>query len=274
VKTLPLLLSLALLLSPAAGLAQTIIGTAVEESTQRPIVGALVELAEPGGDRITATLTDSVGRFVLAPRRGGRFVVRLSHLAFVQIDSASLSVRAGERVEIELRMDTRAIPLEPLVVKARSDPRMSGFHERAQRNGFGRYLTRADIEARRGVHVTELLRTMPGVYLVPARSRVGTLPGNVITMRGGADRCMPTVYIDGAVMQQFLDTPIDAFLMSDMVEGIEVYRGMSAPSPFVSRSGCGVVAFWTRRAEGRPLTWRRVLATGGVLGAMLLLMLR
>jgi hypothetical protein len=254
-----------LFLTTTAAQTQTIRGVAVEDESRAPIVGAFVELLAAEDGRIAAAHTDSTGRFVLTPRRTGAFTLRVTHLAYATIESAALEINPGEAVSIELRMATRAIPLEPLVVTSRGDPRLRGFHERMRRPGFGRFVTREDIELRPGLRATELLRGMPGVQLTPVN--VGS--GNIITMRGGATgRCMPTIYIDGALAHQFPEATIDAFLMSGMLEGIEVYTGVTAPASLYPRSGgCGVVAFWTRTDGGRRFTWRRLFTAAGFIGA-------
>jgi hypothetical protein len=63
--------------------------------------------------------------------------------------------------------------------------------------------------------------------------------------------------------------PIDASLTAQMLEGVEVYRGVEAPPPFVARSQCGVVAFWTRPEPTGGLSWRRIATIAGVAVGML-----
>jgi hypothetical protein len=262
-KPLMLLLA-ATVLIPAIADAQRITGVAVEESTRMPVRGALVELIDAGNTRVAASLTDSIGRFSLAPARGGDFVVRLSHIAYVPLDSLALTVRAGETMEIELRVADRAIPVEPLVIRSFRDARLSGFHDRMERRINGRFVSRDDIEKRRGMTASELLRGMPGVHLLPAGGGFGVSTGNIITMRGGVDRCLPTVYLDGIAIAQFPENPVDDFIFSATLEGIEVYVGSTAPSPFRSITGCGVVAFWTRSPPPGSFSWRKLAIGAGL----------
>ncbi|HEV2131332.1 MAG TPA: Plug domain-containing protein, partial [Longimicrobiaceae bacterium] len=135
------------------------------------------------------------------------------------------------------------------------------------------FLTRDEIEARRGTNrVTDLLRMMPGVDVVSAGGGMGISRTQLITMRGGANRCLPTIYIDGMPVQQYPESGVDDFLSADMLEGVEVYTSFaSAPSPIHSRDGCGVVAFWTRRDFGGKWSWRKMAA--GVGGFLLLIFL-
>jgi hypothetical protein len=267
-KLLALVLA-GLVLHTATAHAQQIRGRAVEGESREPVAGAVVELLAQDASRLAVATTDSLGRFLLEPRRAGDFAIRVTHLSYLPIDSAALRVPAGETIEVELRLTTRAITLEPLVVTSRRDRQLREFHERMSRRGFGRFLSREDIEQRPGARPTELLRGMAGVQLVPATPG-GT--GNLITMRGGgvSGRCQPTIYIDGMETFQHTGVPVDAFLQTAMLEGVEVYTGLTAPSALHPRTGCGVVAFWTRRdLEGRPFAWRRMFTAAGVIAAFL-----
>jgi hypothetical protein len=259
-----------LLLLPAAAKSQTIRGVVVEDGTSTPIAGALVELMAPDESSVATAQSNSTGAFLLRPRRSGSFILRLRHLGYATVVSDTLVLKPEEAVEVEVRMDRTAIPLEPLVVTARRNARLAGFYERQQRSGIGRYVTRAELERRPGARATELLRMMPGVSLVPVTLGSGSPTGNLITMRGGAGRCMPTIYLDGVVVKQYADSPVDDFLKADMLEGIEVYTAFtSAPSPIHALDGCGVVAFWTRPVI--PGTWSWKKAAAGAVGFVLII---
>lgn len=259
-KKVGMMLLAGLLLTPAAAPSQTIRGVVIEDGTRNPIAGVSVELIASTAQRIALAQTDSVGEFVLVPRRSGDYTLRLTHLGYVPVDSVTLLLRPGEAIEIELRMGHAAIPLEPLVVTARMDSRLAGYRERLRQRerSFGRFVTRAEIEKRSGARATDLLQQTPGIYLVPARPS-----GNFITMRCSPGQCMPTLYIDGMMVKQF--SPVDDFITADMLEGVEVYTGLSAPSPIHSLNNCGVVAFWTRTGEGvwSKWNWKRLAAGAG-----------
>jgi hypothetical protein len=180
------------------------------------------------------------------------------------VDSVELSLQRGEQVQIELRMARTAIPLEPLVVTTRRSARLQGFYDRMQRPGFGRFISREQIERRPGTRTTDLLRGMPGIHIVQT-SRGGMTGANLITMRGGSGRCLPTLYIDGMEVRQFPESGADEFISPTMLEGVEVYTGTGGiPGAFPTMNGCGVVAFWTRTDTGRPWSWRRLLIGAGL----------
>jgi hypothetical protein len=255
----------ALLLVPLAAQAQMIRGVVIEDGTRTPIAGAFVELIPTDAGPAATAHTDSLGAFVLSPARSGTFNLRLTHFAYASMDSVQLAVQRGGLMEIEVRMAHAAIPLEPLVVTTRRSARLDGFYERMQRPGFGRFVSRKDIENRPGARTSDLLRGMPGVDVTRANGR-GLSGVNMITMRGGASgRCLANVYIDGLEVQQFPESGVDEMLTPFVLEGVEVYTSFaSAPSPFHSRNSCGVVAFWTRSDVGGRWSWRKLFIGAGI----------
>jgi hypothetical protein len=262
----PILLGCALLMPAAAG-AQTIHGVVLEDEARTPIAGVQVDLLALDGTSVATAATDDEGEFLVRTRQAGRYTLRFTHIAFRTVHSDTLQLRSGEGVSVEARMAAAIIPVEPLVVTARTSAGMSGFHERRRRGGFGRYITRSDIETRPTMRTSDLLRTVPGVTVVPAG------PGsNMILMRGGLGRCTPTIYIDGVPIRQFPGSGVDELLMPDFLEGVEIYTGLSAPAPIHSRGNCGVVAFWTRSSEGTGRwSWKKLGIAASAFLALVLL---
>ena len=263
-----------LLLLPATANAQVVRGTVVEDPTGAPIAGAIIDILYRGGVLATAR-SDSAGAFLLLPRRSGAFTVRASHAFHTAVDSLPLTIDGGATVTVVLRLARAAIPLEPLVVTARTDVRLAGYHERLRRgSGFGQFVTRAEIDARPGARTTDLLRARPGVEVstVPRGganqpSPIGTpdvtIPRvSIITMQGPRGPCMPRLFIDGLHMRQFIDSGIDEILKPEMIEGVEIYPySAGAPPEFIDPDMCGVVAFWTRGLEdAHRWSWARAAA--------------
>jgi hypothetical protein len=270
-RTAPLAALCALLLVPLATQAQTVRGTVVDDDTGAAISAARVELFTQDREPLAATESDRAGVFELAPRRSGHFVVRVTHLGYAPIDSAHISLRAGESVTLEVRLGRTAIALEPLVVTARRGTAVVGFYERQRRGGLGRYITRDQIERRPAARASDLLRTLPGVYVESAQ--LGR--SSMITMRGGVGRCLPTIYIDGMPMRQYPESSVDDWIHASSLEGVEVYTSFaSAPSPLHASGACGVIAFWTRVEDGSPWTWRRFAVAAGLAGLILFFGLR
>jgi hypothetical protein len=252
----------ALLLLPVGAQSQTIHGLVVEDSTRVPIVGAVVEVVGIDAQVVATTQSDSTGAFLLRPGRSGNLVVRLTHPSYVAVDSVTLTVRTDEMIAVELRMGRSALPLEPVVVTTRRDPRLAGFYERLERgSGFGQFLTREEIKLRPGAQGTDLLREMRGIEIVP----VGGGPVKLITMRGGAGRCQPTIYIDGMRVRQFAESGVDVFLTANTLEGVEVYTSPAGtPGELWPEGSCGVVAFWTRWDPEGGSKWSWLKLLGGL----------
>lgn len=269
---------MALLLAPATAHTQTVHGVVVENGTRDRIAAVSVELIGRDGSTAGRAETDSAGAFTVRARRGGVYTVRLAHPSFRALDSDTLEIGPGEVLQVQLRMGRDAIPLDPLIVTGQSNARLGGFYERLREPGFGRFVTRADIESRPAVQrVTELLRGMPGVEIVPVRrGRGGSTVAMIMTRGGATGRCQPTIVLDGSPVRQFAESGVDDFLKADMIEGVEVYSSAAgAPAQFVEPGTCGVVAFWTRTGgdEGEQMSLRRLLMAAGAVGLLLLLVL-
>ncbi len=284
------LLVLALVLLPGSGLAQkrdqekshprqTLDGKVVEDSTHVPIAGATVTVLDTAGAVVKGAATDSAGDFHIAFDTGGVYRLRAEQPGYRTVTSDTISVEKDEFVTVELRLARQAIALEPLVVTARVDRRISAFYERVRKNGWGRFLTRADIEHRIGQRPTDLIRLMSGVRIISVVPCRNCRPEDVIYLRGvgpsGSGVCSPTVFIDGMEVKQDALSPINDVLLSDNLEGVEVYTEPGTePTEFItSSSTCGVVAFWTRPATG-TFSWKKLLIAAGIAAVLLFVLLR
>lgn len=110
------------------------------------------------------------------------------------------------------------------------------FYQRRER-GFGHYFTRWQIEDRNPIEVTDLLRTVPGVSVVPSGAF-----SNAIRIRRGSCRGSPAVYVDG--MRIFAED-LDIMISPSDMHGIEVYTGIAGAPIEYSSSRCGVILVWT-----------------------------
>jgi hypothetical protein len=250
--------------------AQTVAGI-VTDTARAGVAGVLIEVVARPDRVIASALSDSAGSFRVPLRRGGTFSLRLSHVSYSPVTARLDEIRSGDIVDVEVLMVPGTIALEPLVVRGRSQNALGGFYERLERARFGHFVTREQIDERPSARASELLRHIPAVVLRP--QRVGQ---NMILLRNGAQTCAPTIYIDGAVIRQDPQSTPDTFLTAEMLEGIEVYRGVYAPPPLHAETQCGVIAFWTRQDTTGAISWRRVATFAGIgaglLGATLLLL--
>jgi hypothetical protein len=273
-KRVPRLGSTALLgclqIFASTGQGQTIRGIVVSAVGQLPIAGATIQAqAERGGDRLRAT-SDSLGLFILTAPRAGLFTLQATRLGYLKHEADTVRLGAGESITIEIRMDPNAVPLEPLVVTARSASWPPGFEAR-RATGFGKFVTRRDIDSRGASRTTDLLRGLPGVTLTPLRRG----SGYALLMRGAGGNCLPAIWVDGLYVSTFPGSNVDDLLPPNVLQGVEVYTSIaSAPTQY--RTGtCGVVLFWTRHGtavEGGERRWWKIAIGAGAAAAFILLL--
>lgn len=259
---------LVLAAGPPAVAAQVVTGKVVRSILAAPLGDVTVRLRFPDGRPAAAAVTDSTGRFVIHAPRIGRFTLLAERIGLATVTTSELEIRASEEVEVVLRMAEQAIPLDPLVVEARSamdiGP-LSGYFARMQRQetlGFGHVLSRDQIDERAAVDVADLLRDVPRVMVVPQRA--GRPPAIVLIGRGG--QCTPKVYIDGVHQNRGgaagAAAVVDESVRPSDLEGVEVYRGLGEmPGEYYDENHCGVILLWTRRdaTGGGPTSRNRIL---------------
>ncbi|HUG39742.1 MAG TPA: TonB-dependent receptor [Longimicrobiales bacterium] len=232
--------------------AQSIRGAVVDDESSRPITGSLVQVFDQAGARVSASQTGSDGRFHVRLPNAGSYALSAERLGYGWAVARSLHVRVGEVLELELRLPRLPIPLEPLTVRV--ERRLAhlervGFYQR-ERMGIGRFITAEDIEARRPLILTDVLRGEPSVRVLNTPDGAG----HVIAFRGahtmylamGHDACLPVVVLDGTRLATAGDVNL---VHPENVAAIELYpSGNGAPPQFGGLGApCGVIMIWTKR---------------------------
>ncbi len=234
-----------------------------------PVAGAEVELLADGGRTARRAVTDSLGAFSFSELPAGRFGLRVSHADYLPFEAGDIDVRQEEAVSVEIRLAKEAVPLQPLIVTARVNAALAGFHERRTGSAFGTYLTREEVEARGAGFTTDLLRGLPGIRLKFVRWGVGP----AIAMQGGFGVCEPTIFVDGVQLSASAGGSLNDFLTPARIEGVEVYSSISTVPAQFHTGTCGVILFWTQRGErgdGKPWGWLRMLLGVGVATGLML----
>jgi hypothetical protein len=232
--------NLALDLRFASGEARTggVRGRVVDAASGEPVGVADVEI--PGTRQKTLTRED--GGFTFSSLEPGEVRLKVTHLGYGEAEGA-VQVAAGEMVEVEVKLATEVIALDPITVTAtrRNLPlwEMQGLQHRIE-SGWGQFVLRDEIEARSPSRVTDLL--------------VGTgvevhANGELIRMRRTG--CEPLVYLDG---QKILHSgPAEALRLVHPADlfAMEIYRGPAeTPSQYIDTSSrCGVILLWTHRGR-------------------------
>jgi hypothetical protein len=214
----------------------TIVGVVTSLPARQPLGGARVEIA--GTDR--RATTDSTGNFRISGLPGGSFTVEMRAIGYEAVAMA-VSIAAGGTARVDFAFSPIVVALPSVSVDGTSldprDMRLQGFHQR-KAAGFGRFITRKDIEDRDPRDAKELFRGVPGVRVVGNRLQMTT---------GQTRRCLVQYFLDGLHMSQLGSDVLAEFRPRD-VEGIEVYRGPAETPAAFSRGGaeCGTVVIWTR----------------------------
>jgi hypothetical protein len=226
--------------------AQRVRGNVLEEFTDRPIDAASVFLLTPEGARVAeGTTTDRGGAFTLTAPSPGTYRLYASRPGYRLLFTPAIQLRQGDEIAVTLRLLPDTITLRPIVVTAsnrRAAGRLGGFYDRMQRRAGGVFITREQIEQRHPFEVSDLLRTVPGLTVVPSRYGFGY---DVRSTTG----CRPQVYLDGVPYTLLGDESIDHIVSPHQLEGIEVYPH-PATTPVEFQMGgnatCGAIVLWTR----------------------------
>jgi hypothetical protein len=271
------LIVVAVFMTPALARAQVILGIVVEEGSRDPVAGAEVALIASSGSQLSSVLADSAGVFRVVPPTAGAYTLQVRRLGYADYVSDAVAVERGETVEVEIRLGRAVIPLDPLIVTARTRDtgRMAGFNDRMRTQSFGRFFTRSEIERRGGSRTSDLLRSVPGVSVVPVRVRGRSGPErNMVAMRRGTGVCEPAIFIDGVRVRQFPESTVDDLLSPETLEAVEVYTSVAgAPVQFTEPGTCGSVLFWTRQGEpGAKFSWKRLLIGAGALAGLVIIL--
>jgi len=251
---------------PPAGPLFRLVGTVLDQQTREPISAArivLLDLATSG--QLAAAASDATGGFALPPFAPGIYGLRVELLGYRTVrDSVTLGV--GEDEVLDVYLVPEAVDLEPLLVRV---PRTTAYYMRAfeqrRARGSGTFITREQIERRRGSRTSELLHALAGVRVMYGRQGEAAL-----FVRG---TCRPQVYVDGVAIHQ--GASIDMAVLGDDIEGMEVYSNATIPPQYASQSACAAILIWTRPAvrvdaKKKVSYWKLALA-GGVLLTMLML---
>lgn len=219
-------------------------GTAILVGTVTSKDGTPLEHAQANVLGTTATgMTDAKGVFRLTGLPPGTQTVEVRMIGFLP-RRATVDLRSQQTTRVSVVLQERVVVLDSVKVfgkKTASSDWLDGFDKRRKR-GFGHFLTRADIEKRSPIELTDAFRGIPGVQVnwtgddyVLSMTRSVSLSGS----------CPISYYLDGSPLDNF---NINEIQPSD-VEAIEIYQAGEAPVQYSGgmTAGCGTVVIWTRR---------------------------
>lgn len=224
--------------------AQTIRGKLIDQYTGQPVPGATVTLVTPQNAPVGSTVkTGNDGAFSIRAPAPGVYRLRADLPGYLSAVTPAIELGPDDQIDVTWRLLAGAVQMRPIAISGsnrRTAGRLSGFYDRAQRRAAGTFITSDQIEKARPFTVTDLLRTVPGLEILPSPRGFGN---TVRTIEG----CQPTVYLDG-VRFPLLGESIDDIVNPMNLEGIEVYpHAVEVPAEFQDpRSNCGAIVLWTK----------------------------
>lgn len=245
---------------PRALAGQSVQGRVVDVESGAPLEGAHVRLLGDDGP-VAAAFSNGEGHFRLDAPAGGQWHITAELLGYGPVAPTVITVPEGEPLTVQLRLSVEPVRIEePVRVIGRrahvnlAIERFRERRERGERTGMGHFLYRDELERRGSARLSDVLRTVPGVYA----DRTGVASGQILRMRGG---CLPAVYLDGMHLNRVSwKESLDHYVNTSDVEGVEVYRGSEHPDGFDDPNGCGVILVWTRNRSAEPgasVSWSR-----------------
>jgi hypothetical protein len=210
-----------------------------------PVVNARVGLMGSSA----ATMTKSNGEFVLDSLPAGTQALVVRQIGYSPTEvPVELSALRPARVTVKLGV---LVPqLSPVEVISRREEGLQkvGFLDRKRTSAGGFFITGEDLERRKPIRFTDVLRTTPGL-------RVTEMNGQamIASTRSAQGSGCVTVFVDGAPWQQLDPGDLDTFVQPNEVAAIEVYSGTSIPAQFTTPGrNCSAVVVWTKtRVDSR-----------------------
>ena len=213
-------------------------GEVVSAMDARPIPRALVYLVRAG----KGAVTDSSGRFSIGDIPPGPDTLVIRYGGF-DPQKAGLDFEPRQILGVVFILSERLFEVAELKVEVRGvDPEAQRLELR-QRMGGGVYITRGQIRDRSPNVLTEMVREIPRVDVLP--SGIGASTTEVVLIGYGAAACKPKYYVDGMMMDERFelnDVPVDD------VELLEIYRSPAEAPTQYRRGGmrCGAILIWIR----------------------------
>jgi hypothetical protein len=225
-------------------------GTSTLSGTVRDPSGRLHPDALVGVVGTDASMrTSEVGRFRLTGIPAGTRAVELRALG-LSPTTVIVELASGASLDTTFSMEKPVQVLSGVSIVAKGEPAdRTGFAAR-RKEGFGTFLTAADIQRWQPQNVVDVLTLVPAVH----RSWSGGagMAAEIITMRGGAQgQCTPNIFIDGVAFE-ITDShsmgDLNALVPPNSIKGVEVYPGPVIPFLYdrTLQTGCGSLVIWTQ----------------------------
>jgi hypothetical protein len=212
----------------------------VRDEKGRPLAGAQLLVWESG---LTATSRDD-GTFAISHLPAGTRTLEARYVGYSP-ERVTVELMSDRTASVTVAMTQKVDVLKDVTVYGRDrglelelEHVLAGFNQRREL-GFGHFITRADIEKKRPLRFTDLLRSTPGVKVVPG----GNNEYAIVSTRTQGNSCKSDIYLNGTRLKD--PSGIDVMVDPNEVAAIEIYAGISETPPQFGRSECGSVVIWT-----------------------------
>jgi hypothetical protein len=191
--------------------------------------------------------TDSLGAFSINGLPTGTNELQFRRLAYEPV-VLSMQVPPDDTAQIDVTLGIVAQRLTGVVVQANAMrvEELVQFENR-RRHGMGHFITRADIEHKNPIMLSDMVRSIPGAILLPGDNGRPVLRFS----RSARNNCPPQFFVDGI---QVIAFGIDDMPPND-VEAMELYPGSAGLPPEFNRMQstvvCGTVVIWSRLPGNR-----------------------
>ena len=216
---------------------QSVLVRAVDASSGRPLVDAIVALLDVGGAVRAQAATDTTGQRLLRAPAAGVFRVTVQLVGLPPFTSAPVTLPDTGIVSIELRGPAAGAPS----ANARTSRRAQLQTEFEERRRLGRGVALTSDDMRNMASMRTAFEFVPSVVVQAEGGSAFDFRVLMPADLGG--RCAPTIWVDGMRGAQEM---LASMNVADVL-GIEVYRRFgSAPAKYqAGNSRCGVILIWT-----------------------------
>ncbi|HEX5971620.1 MAG TPA: carboxypeptidase regulatory-like domain-containing protein [Gemmatimonadaceae bacterium] len=196
-----------------------------------------------------ATMTKANGEFVLDSLPAGTQALVVRQIGYSPTE-VPVELSAFRPARVTVKLGVLVPQLSPVEVLSRREEGLQkvGFLDRKRTSAGGYFITGEDLERRKPIRFTDVLRTTPGL-------RVSEVNGQamIASTRSAQGNGCVTVFVDGAPWQQLDPGDLDTFVQPNEVAAIEVYNGASIPAQFTTPGqSCSAVVVWTKtRVDAR-----------------------
>ena len=227
-----------------AGSTSPVFGRVLDDLSGAPIPGTRIIL-----DGTDVAVAGSTGVFEFSSVPVGRHSIRVEQLGYEVLDT-DITLVEGPGIFLDVTLGVRPIELDPIVVFALPRRGLIDLYDLRHRVrlGFGSFVTAEEISVRGSPPMSSLVRTLPSIRMIG-----GTQPVFRDAFSFGQGWCSPTFYLDGMKVGSFDGIKRVETMDVALIEG---YAGAaSVPGEFSgSDARCGVIAVWTDRGAGLPLS--------------------